>query len=219
MTSAIDTNVIVALWAEDAALSLAAETALEVAFRRGSLVVAAPVFAKITQQLLEYTNVPHDTAILGRQKLLLRAAASAPEGDVSDSSGDRLGDSFVLADNSKSPAQDSVTSAASAQPAAKPALQSAKNTSKPQAETSIDNLRVTATEAIAHQSEGTVVLEVGEGVSVPSLIGMPVRAALETAEESGLELDVIGSGVAREQMPPPGSLVAPGGHISVKFAR
>ena len=68
-------------------------------------------------------------------------------------------------------------------------------------------------------SGGTVVLEVGEGITVPSLIGMPVRAALETAEESGLELDVIGSGVAREQMPPPGSMVAPGGRISVKFAR
>lgn len=47
MTTAIDTNVIVALWAEDAVLSLAAQTALEAAFRRGSLVVAAPVFAEL----------------------------------------------------------------------------------------------------------------------------------------------------------------------------
>jgi predicted nucleic acid-binding protein len=47
MTTAIDTNVIVALWANDPALSLAAETALEAAFRRGSLVVAAPVFAEL----------------------------------------------------------------------------------------------------------------------------------------------------------------------------
>ncbi|MGA8762687.1 MAG: type II toxin-antitoxin system VapC family toxin [Candidatus Sulfotelmatobacter sp.] len=47
MTAAIDTNVIVALWANDPALSLAAETALEMAFRRGSLVVAAPVFAEL----------------------------------------------------------------------------------------------------------------------------------------------------------------------------
>src|ERR1035438_4161985 len=42
MTTAIDTNVIVALWANDPVLSLAAETALEAAFRRGNLVVAAP---------------------------------------------------------------------------------------------------------------------------------------------------------------------------------
>jgi hypothetical protein len=47
MTTAIDTNVIVALWANDAELSLAAETALEAAFRRGGLVVAAPVFAEL----------------------------------------------------------------------------------------------------------------------------------------------------------------------------
>jgi len=47
MTTAIDTNVIVALWANDPDLSLAAQTALEAAFRRGSLVVAAPVFAEL----------------------------------------------------------------------------------------------------------------------------------------------------------------------------
>jgi len=47
MTTAIDTNVIVALWANDPTLSLAAQTALEAAFRRGSLVVAAPVFAEL----------------------------------------------------------------------------------------------------------------------------------------------------------------------------
>ncbi|MGA2377336.1 MAG: PIN domain-containing protein [Candidatus Sulfotelmatobacter sp.] len=47
MTTAIDTNVIVALWANDPALSLAAETALEAAFRGGNMVVAAPVFAEL----------------------------------------------------------------------------------------------------------------------------------------------------------------------------
>jgi predicted nucleic acid-binding protein len=47
MTTAIDTNVIVALWADDPALSGAAEAALEAAFRRGSMVVAAPVFAEL----------------------------------------------------------------------------------------------------------------------------------------------------------------------------
>lgn len=47
MTTAIDTNVIVALWHSDPTLSGAAETALEAAFRRGGLVVAAPVFAEL----------------------------------------------------------------------------------------------------------------------------------------------------------------------------
>jgi predicted nucleic acid-binding protein len=48
MTTAIDSNAIIALWDKDPALSHSAESALEAAFRRGSLVVAAPVFAELT---------------------------------------------------------------------------------------------------------------------------------------------------------------------------
>jgi predicted nucleic acid-binding protein len=47
MTTAIDTNVIIALWHDDPALSQAAETALDAAFNRGGLIVAAPVFAEL----------------------------------------------------------------------------------------------------------------------------------------------------------------------------
>jgi len=47
MTTAIDTDVVVALWDRDPTLSLAAQTALEGAFNRGNLVVSAPVFAEL----------------------------------------------------------------------------------------------------------------------------------------------------------------------------
>src|SRR5580658_1771749 len=47
MATAIDTNIIVALWHDDSAVSGVVEAALEAAFRRGSLVVAAPVFAEL----------------------------------------------------------------------------------------------------------------------------------------------------------------------------
>ena len=47
MTTAIDTNVIVALWDRDKALSLAAQSGLDSALGRGSLVMAAPVFAEL----------------------------------------------------------------------------------------------------------------------------------------------------------------------------
>jgi predicted nucleic acid-binding protein len=47
MTTAIDTNVVIALWDKDSALSLAAQNALETAFNRGTLVAAAPVFAEL----------------------------------------------------------------------------------------------------------------------------------------------------------------------------
>jgi predicted nucleic acid-binding protein len=47
MITAIDTNVFIALWDKDPVLSGAAQTALDSAFSRGSLVVAAPVFAEL----------------------------------------------------------------------------------------------------------------------------------------------------------------------------
>ncbi len=47
MTTAVDTNVMIALWDKDCALSLAAQNALDAAFNRGTLVAAAPVFAEL----------------------------------------------------------------------------------------------------------------------------------------------------------------------------
>jgi predicted nucleic acid-binding protein len=47
VTTAIDTNVIVALWQSESAINRTAERALEAAFRRGSLVIAAPVFGEL----------------------------------------------------------------------------------------------------------------------------------------------------------------------------
>jgi cell division protein FtsI (penicillin-binding protein 3) len=69
-------------------------------------------------------------------------------------------------------------------------------------------------------STGTVVLEVEQGgIEVPNFMGKSVRAAIEAAEESQLELTPLGSGVAREQSPAPGSHVAAGTRILVKFER
>ena len=47
MTTAIDTNIFVALWDEDPGVASAARAALEAAFQRGNLTVAAPVFAEL----------------------------------------------------------------------------------------------------------------------------------------------------------------------------
>jgi hypothetical protein len=47
MTTAIDTNIIVALWDVDPALNSAALAALETAFRRGNIIASAPVFAEL----------------------------------------------------------------------------------------------------------------------------------------------------------------------------
>jgi predicted nucleic acid-binding protein len=47
MTTAVDTNIIVALWDRNPALSSAAQSALDAALERGELAVAAPVFAEL----------------------------------------------------------------------------------------------------------------------------------------------------------------------------
>lgn len=47
MTTAIDTNILVALWNEDDTLNTLARSALDAALGRGSLIIAAPVFAEL----------------------------------------------------------------------------------------------------------------------------------------------------------------------------
>jgi len=47
VTTAVDTNVVIALWSDDPSINSAAEAALDAAFRRGALVAAAPVFAEL----------------------------------------------------------------------------------------------------------------------------------------------------------------------------
>lgn len=47
MTTAIDSNILIALWNEDDVLNTQARLALDAALSHGSLVIAAPVFAKL----------------------------------------------------------------------------------------------------------------------------------------------------------------------------
>jgi cell division protein FtsI (penicillin-binding protein 3) len=69
-------------------------------------------------------------------------------------------------------------------------------------------------------SSGTIVLDVEQGgIVVPSFLGKSVRTAIEMAQETGLDLDAVGSGLARQQSPPPGSRVASGSQVTVKFGR
>jgi cell division protein FtsI (penicillin-binding protein 3) len=66
---------------------------------------------------------------------------------------------------------------------------------------------------------GTVVLDVGASSTVPSLLGLSMRAAIVSAHKAGFELQIVGSGTAREQQPPPGAYLPPGSKIAVRFSR
>ena len=185
--------------------------------------VAAPVFAKIAQQVLAYMNVPHDAEITNSRRLMLRAAANTSEQDTADGSPDRLGGSLEMAAENSPPSPEPQPAAApSEQPLVaqvRPASLAIATVVEPPAPSAQATSPVVplATQPLPRQ--GTVVVDVSDGVLVPSLIGKPLRAALETAQESGIEIDVIGSGVAREQSPPPGSRIAAGTRVAVRFSR
>lgn len=169
--------------------------------------VAAPVFARIAEQVLTYMNVRHDAEISDKRRMLLRAAAKAPATEVTDSP-ETLEEEpqlAVIQPPKESPAQPMAE--------LKPTAFQKKPSTTPERASAPEERQMPAS-----TQNGTVVVEVGGGVSVPSLIGLPMREALERAEEAGLELDIAGSGTARDQMPAPGARVPPGGHIAVTFA-
>ena len=54
---------------------------------------------------------------------------------------------------------------------------------------------------------------------MPSLIGLPIREIIEQAAGAGLQVEITGDGIAREQAPAPGTMVPPGTKIVVRCAR
>lgn len=56
------------------------------------------------------------------------------------------------------------------------------------------------------------------GPRVPDFRGRPLVAVLREAASKGLPVETLGRGVAREQSPPPGTVLAPGMRVQVRFA-
>jgi cell division protein FtsI (penicillin-binding protein 3) len=204
--------------------------------------VSAPVFQRIMQQTLEYLHVPHDVQLPPNRQALL-AKRDVPEASLEESSPDHLGASLDLADNNDAsdipngPAPASATPnrakgnaiAAQVVPAARIAtvmepprgVSSMTKSSLGYAQAS--QVAAPVAENATPQKEsssGTVVLDVEEGgIEVPSFLGKNLRNAMVTAEDAGLELDAVGSGVAREQTPAAGTRVAAGARVVVRFGR
>ncbi|MCU1307325.1 MAG: peptidoglycan synthetase FtsI [Acidobacteriaceae bacterium] len=184
--------------------------------------VGAPLFGRVAQQVLAYMNVPHDTDIKNPQRLMIRA--SAKESDFSEGSPDRLSGDVEIADASVVPEP---ATAIAAKPVAtkkesdRAKLIAASFTPAKQAPVATTKTEPAPAPAIPQPTptRGTVILDAGGGPTAPSLIGKSVRAAIETAQESGVELDVVGTGVARAQAPAAGERVPPGTRVVVKFAR
>jgi cell division protein FtsI (penicillin-binding protein 3) len=57
------------------------------------------------------------------------------------------------------------------------------------------------------------------GPMVPDFSGKTMRAVLEESAEKGLPVELVGSGIARAQAPPPGSVLALGQRVRIQFVR
>src|ERR1035437_905432 len=57
------------------------------------------------------------------------------------------------------------------------------------------------------------------GPKVPNFRGMTLRAVLEESAATGVEIEVLGNGLVRNQEPPAGSILAPGARVRVQFTR
>jgi len=189
--------------------------------------VSAPVFQRITQQVLEYLHVPHDVQLPPSRQVLM-ARRDVPDAGLEESSPDHLGASLDMADANETPAIPTavkpgaigaqvVPAALTARDADHPALSGLTTAAANSAQSAAQSENSLAQKA---PTSGTVVLDVEEGgIQVPSFVGKNLRVAIEAAQDAGLDLDAIGSGVAREQSPQPGAHVAAGSRVVVKFGR
>src|ERR1700691_868134 len=193
--------------------------------------VAAPVFKRISQQVLEYLHVPHDMPLAPRHQLLL--ASRAQDKDLEEGTPDHPGEPLEMAvvdgDSSEPVVGKAIVAHAPSPPPARgegEVVQAAMRQSEPMSPSTNrsspapDKTPDTASTQPNLPVTGTVVLDVEQGgIEVPSFIGKTVRGAVEAAQALGLQLEAVGSGVARQQSPAAGTHVAAGAHVTVRFGR
>jgi cell division protein FtsI (penicillin-binding protein 3) len=190
--------------------------------------VSAPVFKRIAEQVLEYMHVPHDIEPKN-QSLRQTMMASAKKDDAAEEGSDRLGaplisDADEATGKTAAKADQHVPATPdSTQPGgAKVVGVSVGNVGPLPAATDADapealpSPGISAAQAAA--GKGTVVLDVDSGIVVPSFMGKTLRSAVEVAQQRGLEINVMGSGIARQQMPLPGSHLPPGQKVTIRFS-
>jgi cell division protein FtsI (penicillin-binding protein 3) len=200
--------------------------------------VSAPVFRRISQQVLEYLHVPHDLPLAPQHQLLL--ASRAKDKDLEEGTPDHPGEALETAEVNGSVGEAAGQSSTvpiagtGARPTSARVVQAGMRDSEPvlgaptkasAGQTQPAQKTPSATDAVSATptklpTSGTVVLEVEQGgIEVPSFVGKTVRGAVEAAQDAGLELEAVGSGVARLQSPPAGTHVAAGARVTVQFGR
>ncbi|HTT23408.1 MAG TPA: penicillin-binding protein [Candidatus Sulfotelmatobacter sp.] len=180
--------------------------------------VSAPVFRRITQQVLEYLHVPHDLPLVPKHQLLL-AQSKVKENDLADDTPDHPGEPLETAEVNETAKPASVEQTPTSV-AGQPLMQAAMH--EPVGSVPQPKLNKAPESELPTKLpiSGTVVLEVEQGgIEVPSFVGKTFRGAIEAAQDAGLELEAVGSGVARQQNPTAGSHVPAGSRVTVQFGR
>jgi hypothetical protein len=164
-------------------------------------------------------HIAHDVELPPSRQVLL-ARRNAAEGDLNESSPDHFGANLDLAEANLEPPAVPAQSRPGA--IASQVVPAALKQNEPPLPTAVSPQaqKTEGSSPAKLPATGTVVLDVEEGgIEVPSFLGKSVRAALEVAQDAGLDLDAVGSGAAREQLPAPGVRVAVGSRVMVKFGR
>jgi cell division protein FtsI (penicillin-binding protein 3) len=187
--------------------------------------VSAPVFAEVAQQVLEYLQVPHDIDV---QQPKAQAKKEAPITE-DDSGADQDNVNALFAAVNDLPADDPLRAppappAAPAQPSsAPPATQAMPAATQTAAVTNAAGMKSSPAPATpqpsSQKTSAQVTINDGKKLTVPSLVGLPMRKVIEVAAAAGLDVQITGNGTAREQAPAPGTQVPVGTKIVVRCGR
>jgi cell division protein FtsI (penicillin-binding protein 3) len=207
---------------------------------------SAPVFSEVAQQVLEYLGVPHDQPLKAKKDLVASAKSEELEGPPEENGADL---NAMFADVNNLPADDPLRTPANAAAAeavaeektAAPkvvaktpgilnllpakvlsAFQANGGTSSTMPDSGSASAQLPAPKivpAVQVKDKGSVVVDAGLRVAVPSFEGVGLRSAVEKADAVGLRVQPVGSGLAREQVPAAGTMVPAGTEVVVRFSR
>jgi cell division protein FtsI (penicillin-binding protein 3) len=206
---------------------------------------SAPVFHDLAQEILEYLGVPHDVEMKSAPQMAKAMAAAAPEEHAAEHD-ENVEELFAEVNNL--PADDPLRSpqpvdSQAAQSEASPkAVPASASVTLPPVPTLLNEAKAAAVQtqapavapaeamgnappvsahvpAVTTNGNGAVVVDSTRRVAVPSFLGQGVRHVIEEAGTSGLAVEVVGNGLAREQAPAAGTMVPTGTEIVVKFTR